>query len=325
MTEIVVPSHCDSRGYCLGGTVLSWIDIAAGIAAKKHGVYPAVTRSVDAVHFISPITLQNIVILQASVNRAWKTSMEVGVRVIIEDVLTAKRQYCCHAYLTFVALPQPPLLNLTPQLRTARPALFSGSQNGTNPADQTSEDTSFANSPAARRFSFSLPKSNSNSRQGGSQRSVQLPAIDPVTAVDIERFNMAQRRREQRLQQSKVDLDEEISMLSDIRDQMRNWTISLDQELPRTDYGLPSVTMKSTFAESVQLVLPQHANSLSITFGGQVMKWMEGVAAVSASRFAHVPIVTASDWKTNIYERGILLNGGYAALSELTTSPISPA
>ncbi|KAF8950906.1 Acyl-coenzyme A thioesterase 11 [Haplosporangium bisporale] len=296
MTELVLPSHCDGRGFCLGGTVLSWIDIAAGIAAKKHGVYPAVTRSVDAVHFLGPITTQNIVILQACVNRAWKTSMEVGVRVITEDLLSADQRYCCHAYLTFVALPQPPLATLVPAPSITPHGHHTSSTTATR-ADASR--AALANSPAARRYSFSLPSASSNKEsKSNSQghRSIQLPAIEPITPIEVERYTMAQSRRQARLLLSNEGKEAENKMLSDIRDQMRHWTVTQTHKrgVPCAGSLLPhvgadgqlKVTMQSTFAESAQLVLPQHANSLSITFGGQVMKWMENVCAVSASRFA---------------------------------------
>ncbi|KAK3814890.1 MAG: HotDog domain-containing protein, partial [Benniella sp.] len=193
------------------------------------------------------------VIIQASVNRAWKTSMEVGVRVMTEDLLSADQRYCCHAYLTFVALPQPPLSNLI----------------------------------AAK------------SKSGLNHVSIQLPAIEPITPIEMERYTMAQTRREARLQQSREAKEEEEELLSNVRDQMRRWKVGQINHPklklpPSNEDGKPQIAMQATFAESAQLVLPQHANSLSITFGGQVMKWMENVAAVSASRFSRVPIVTAS-------------------------------
>ncbi|KAF9966013.1 Acyl-coenzyme A thioesterase 11 [Mortierella alpina] len=309
MTELVLPSHCDGRGFCLGGTVLSWIDIAAGIAAKKHGVFPAVTRSVDAVHFLGPITTKNIVILQASVNRAWKTSMEVGVRVMTEDLLSADRYYCCHAYLTFVALPQAPLTILksgqpqTPSQRHHRQQQQQQEEQQQQQEEAEAARAALISSPAARRYSFSLPSSKSESKSGGQsqqQRSIQLPAIEPVSPVEMERYKMAQSRREARLKQaSEENEEEEQRLLSDVRDQMRRWNVSHAQNPKfKKDGGdggdTDRVEIQATFAESAQLVLPQHANSLSITFGGQVMKWMESIAAVSASRFARVPIVTAS-------------------------------
>ncbi|KAF9332570.1 Acyl-coenzyme A thioesterase 11 [Podila minutissima] len=267
-----------------------------------------VTRSVDAVHFLGPITTQNIVILQACVNRAWKTSMEVGVRVITEDLLSADQRYCCHAYLTFVALPQPPLATLVP----APNITPHGHGHSSTKPDSTKQDpasrAALANSPAARRYSFSLPSASTNrdSKSNLSQagRSIQLPAIEPITPIEVERYTMAQSRREARLQQSNEGKEAENKMLSDIRDQMRRWNVTQTRKRGLASAGslLPhmgadghlKVSMQSTFAESAQLVLPQHANSLSITFGGQVMKWMENVCAVSASRFARVPVVTAS-------------------------------
>ncbi|KAG0309595.1 Acyl-coenzyme A thioesterase 11, partial [Linnemannia gamsii] len=249
----------------------------------------------------------NIVIIQACVNRAWKTSMEVGVRVVTEDLLSADRRYCCHAYLTFVALPQPPLATLTtsPTAPQRLPHNQAGDQE-----DSAAVKAALVNSPAARRYSFSLPsanKSKSKSSDGNSnsannnQPKIQLPAIEPITQIEMERYTLAQSRREARLLQasSEYNLEEE-KLLSDVRDQMRHWNVSQinhprTQKLPPSLVdGSPQIAMQATFSESAQLVLPQHANSLSITFGGQVMKWMENVAAVSASRFARVPIVTAS-------------------------------
>ncbi|KAI1304593.1 hypothetical protein EDD11_005088 [Mortierella claussenii] len=239
--------------------------------------------------------------------------MEVGVRVMTEDLLSAAQRYCCHAYLTFVALPQPPLATLTPGLPQLPSAPHSQQhkqqqqqqqqlQSQLQGEESAASRAVLSNSPAARRYSFSLPSSKSGSRAGTDgvgQKSIQLPAIEPVTPVEMERYTMAQSRREARLQQSREAKQEEEQLLSDVRDQMRRWNITETQnakrKLPLCDAdGLSKIAMRTTFAESAQLVLPQHANSLSITFGGQVMKWMENVAAVSASRFSRVPIVTAS-------------------------------
>jgi acyl-CoA hydrolase len=99
---------------------MEWIDVCAGIAAKTHADMPCVTASVDAVHFLQPIYVGEAVILKASVNRAWRSSMEIGVRVVAENLNTGERRYCCHAYLTFVAVrdgkpvPVPDLVAETP-------------------------------------------------------------------------------------------------------------------------------------------------------------------------------------------------------------------
>ncbi|KAK2079881.1 hypothetical protein QBZ16_002276 [Prototheca wickerhamii] len=104
MTQVVSPADTTGSGICSGGTVLSWIDVAAGLAAKTLARAPVVTASLDAVHFLRPCKLQSIVTIAAMVNRVFASSMEVGVQVEEEDVATGARHHCCSAYLTFVAL-----------------------------------------------------------------------------------------------------------------------------------------------------------------------------------------------------------------------------
>ncbi len=104
MTELVLPSHTNALGSIFGGVLMSWIDIAAAIAAGKHARSTVVTASIDALHFIQPIRLGHVVELKASVNYAGKTSMEVGVRVDSENTVTGERVHNASAYLTFVAL-----------------------------------------------------------------------------------------------------------------------------------------------------------------------------------------------------------------------------
>ena len=106
MTELVLPVHTNSHGSIFGGTVMSWIDIAAAIASGKHSRKSVVTASVDALHFIAPIKLGNVVTIRAEVNRAFKTSMEVGVRVDSEDWRDGKSCHNVSAYVTFVALDE---------------------------------------------------------------------------------------------------------------------------------------------------------------------------------------------------------------------------
>lgn len=117
MTEIVLPSHANGLGTVFGGQVAAWIDIAAGVAAMRHARNIAVTASMDDLHFVAPVHVGEVLILKAHVNRAFNTSMEVGVRVEAENPLTGKRRHTATAYLTFVALdvqgnhlPVPPLL-----------------------------------------------------------------------------------------------------------------------------------------------------------------------------------------------------------------------
>jgi acyl-CoA hydrolase len=105
MTQLVMPSHTNgARGIMFGGVVMQWIDVCAGVAAMRHAAGPVVTASIDRLDFLSPIRLGDVVVLQAQVNYAAHTSMEVGCRVETEDPRTRERQYTTKAYLTFVAV-----------------------------------------------------------------------------------------------------------------------------------------------------------------------------------------------------------------------------
>lgn len=106
MTELVLPQHTNTFGSVFGGTVMSWIDICAAIAAQRHSRRPCVTASVDALQFVAPVYKGWTVNLKASVNFVGRTSMEVGVRVDAEDSITRETFHTASAYLTFVALDQ---------------------------------------------------------------------------------------------------------------------------------------------------------------------------------------------------------------------------
>lgn len=104
MLELVLPNDTNILGNLLGGRLMHWIDIAAALAAARHCNNVAVTAAVDNLNFHRPVSLGNIVKLKASVNRAFNTSMEVGVRVEIEDIKTGKTEHSNSAYLTFVSI-----------------------------------------------------------------------------------------------------------------------------------------------------------------------------------------------------------------------------
>lgn len=103
-TEIVLPSDANNLGSVFGGRVMEWIDIAAAISAGRHCRAIVVTASMDDLHFLAPIRSGDVVVLQAQVNFAASTSMEVGVEVFSEELSTGERKRCCQAWLTFVAL-----------------------------------------------------------------------------------------------------------------------------------------------------------------------------------------------------------------------------
>ena len=111
----------NNAGFVHGGTVLKLADEVAGIAAARHCGCRVVTGGLDRVTFLNPIDLGEVVTLSASVNAAWRTSMEVGVRVDSENPITGERTHTSTAYTTFVALddngrptPVAPVLPETP-------------------------------------------------------------------------------------------------------------------------------------------------------------------------------------------------------------------
>src|SRR3954453_22793864 len=106
----------NSAGFVHGGVVMRMCDEAAGIAAIRHSGARVVTAGMDRMTFLHPVLVGNLVTVRASVNAAWRTSMEVGVRVESEDVRSGERQHTSTAYLTMVAIgddarpaPVPPI------------------------------------------------------------------------------------------------------------------------------------------------------------------------------------------------------------------------
>ncbi|MCF8241408.1 MAG: acyl-CoA thioesterase [Melioribacteraceae bacterium] len=104
MTELVLPNHTNQLGNLLGGQLMHWIDICAAMSAAKHSQRVCVTASVDKIDFHQPHKLGDVVTLNASVNRVFNTSMEVGVKVFGESLKEGKRVHSNSAYLTFVSL-----------------------------------------------------------------------------------------------------------------------------------------------------------------------------------------------------------------------------
>jgi acyl-CoA hydrolase len=113
-----------------GGVIMHLCDEAAGIAALRHSGRRAVTAAMDRMNFLHPVYVGQLVTVRATVNAAWRTSMEVGVRVEAEDVRSGETTHTCSAYLTMVALDEegrpaavPPVVPETPsEERRAREA-----------------------------------------------------------------------------------------------------------------------------------------------------------------------------------------------------------
>jgi acyl-CoA hydrolase len=124
MTELVLPQDANLLGNILGGRVMHLIDIAGAIAAHRHCHRQVVTASVDHLDFLNPVRVGDLIVLEAQVNRAFHTSVEVGVEVFSEDSAAGIRKHTTQAFLTFVALddsgkpsPVPPLIRHTPDER----------------------------------------------------------------------------------------------------------------------------------------------------------------------------------------------------------------
>src|SRR5690349_20751686 len=103
-SELMMPQDANNLGHIFGGVILSMMDKTAAIAAFRHSRASVVTASIDRVDFREPIHLGDLVVMKASVNYAGRTSMEVGVRVEAEELLTGRRRHTNSCYLTFVAV-----------------------------------------------------------------------------------------------------------------------------------------------------------------------------------------------------------------------------
>jgi acyl-CoA hydrolase len=116
-SEIIFPADSNALGNLFGGRLMQYIDLVGAMAASRHARAIVVTASMDHLDFVAPVRVGELLILKASVNRAYRTSMEVGVRAMVEDVSEQKLRHVSSAYLTFVAVDKaghrlvvPPLI-----------------------------------------------------------------------------------------------------------------------------------------------------------------------------------------------------------------------
>ena len=115
-SEICLPNDTNMLGNMLGGRVMHLVDLCGAIAAIRHARCPVVTASVDQMTFLHPVHVGELVMLKSQVNRVFRTSMEVGVKVWVENLQTAEVKHTSSAYLTFVGVdsqgkrvPVPPI------------------------------------------------------------------------------------------------------------------------------------------------------------------------------------------------------------------------
>ncbi|XP_012578148.1 PREDICTED: acyl-coenzyme A thioesterase 11 isoform X2 [Condylura cristata] len=213
MSQLVLPCHTNQRGELSIGQLLKWIDTTACLSAERHAGCPCVTASMDDIYFEHTISVGQVVNIKAKVNRAFNSSMEVGIQVTSEDLCSEDKWIVCKALATFVAQRE-------------------------------------------------LSK-------------VKLKQTTPRTEEEKTEHSVAAERRRMRLLYADT-----------IKDLLANCAI---QDAPSCA-DLDSrdcchvVPAESTHVESVELVLPPHANHQGNTFGGQIMAWMENVATIAASR-----------------------------------------
>ena len=103
-TEAIFPADSNALGTLFGGRLMQFIDLVGAMAASRHARTYVVTASMDHLDFVAPVRVGELLILKASVNRAFRTSMEVGVRAMVEDVRAQNLRHVSSAYLTFVAM-----------------------------------------------------------------------------------------------------------------------------------------------------------------------------------------------------------------------------
>lgn len=103
-SEIIFPGDANALGNLFGGRLMQFIDLTGAMAASRHARAVVVTASMDHLDFVAPVRVGDLLILKASVNRAFKTSMEVGVKAMVEDIRAGKLRHVSSAYLTFVAM-----------------------------------------------------------------------------------------------------------------------------------------------------------------------------------------------------------------------------
>ena len=116
-SELALPNDANVLGNLLGGKVMHLVDLCGALAAIRHARTPVVTAAVDHMTFLSPVRIGQLLMLRSSVNRVFRTSIEVGVKVLVEDLRDGEVRHASSAYLTFVAIdaagnrvPIPPVI-----------------------------------------------------------------------------------------------------------------------------------------------------------------------------------------------------------------------
>ncbi|XP_029797083.1 acetyl-coenzyme A thioesterase [Suricata suricatta] len=218
---LLAPAHADPRGELSAGQLLKWIDATACLAAEKHAGVSCVTASVDDIQFEETARVGQVITIKAKVTRAFSTSMEISIKVTVQDMLTGVEKLVSVAFSTFVAKPT-------------------------------------------------------------GKEKIHLKPVTLLTEQDHVEHNLASERRKVRLHHEDTfkNLMKENSEFDD----------------PICDEEKGMVSTSGTAVQSIELVLPPHANHHGNTFGGQIMAWMETVATISASRLCRAhPLLKSVD------------------------------
>nr|XP_019570628.1 PREDICTED: acyl-coenzyme A thioesterase 12 isoform X1 [Rhinolophus sinicus]XP_019570629.1 PREDICTED: acyl-coenzyme A thioesterase 12 isoform X1 [Rhinolophus sinicus]XP_019570630.1 PREDICTED: acyl-coenzyme A thioesterase 12 isoform X1 [Rhinolophus sinicus] len=221
MSQAIQPAHANSRGELSAGQLLKWIDATACLAAEKHAGVSCVTASVDDIQFEETARVGQVITIKAKVTRAFSTSMEISIKVIVQDMFTGIEKLVSVAFSTFVAKPV-------------------------------------------------------------GEEKIHLKPVTLLTEQDHVEHNLASERRKVRLQHEDTfqNLVKESGKFDD----------------PVCDEDDGTVSTRGTSVQSIELVLPPHANHHGNTFGGQIMAWMEMVATISASRLCQAhPLLKSVD------------------------------
>jgi acyl-CoA hydrolase len=121
MTEIILPNDANTLGNMLGGRLMHFIDLTGAMAAYRHTRSHVVTAAMDHIDFIQPVHVGDLLILKSSVNRAFNTSVEVGVKVWVEHPQTGSMLHVASAYLVFVAIDKEGHRQRVPGLQPETP------------------------------------------------------------------------------------------------------------------------------------------------------------------------------------------------------------
>ncbi|KAJ3313465.1 Acyl-coenzyme A thioesterase 11 [Boothiomyces sp. JEL0838] len=240
MTQLIRSVHTDSRGIAFGGQILAWMDICAGISARRHAGTTCITVAVDAVHFVAPVKLNQICILKASLTRSWQTSMEVSVTVETEDTQTGEITFCCSGFFTFMTSDRRPVPMIIPNSMRER-----------------------------RRYHEAQERRNNRLAKKTYTPNPCLPYAPKGQEEEQEERGTMKAFRKHSFTESRV----------------RSNTLDLTKL---------SVNCSDTYTEVVEIVFPEHCNSMGITFGGQIMQWMEYCAAIAANRHCRGLLLVAS-------------------------------